>query len=225
MKSSSAVFRALSIALLAAVVLYFGVQGCRYLTDPYSTTLAYRSSSEESISLTGWLVRDEEPLQGPSGTLQQMLREGEKAAAGETVVTVYSDARRARHRQPGFGSRSCSSSSCSSRWNPISTATPRSSSTAPSPTASSPCAVSSRTGIIPPPRRTSPRSRPPFSSAATATPPARRSSPASIRSSPSSRACAPRSLEPSASGPRSRGSTAPPATATRMSSRRTRWRI
>ena len=43
MKSSSAVFRALSIALLAAVVLYFGVQGCRYLTDPYSTTLAYRS--------------------------------------------------------------------------------------------------------------------------------------------------------------------------------------
>lgn len=92
MKSSSAVFRALSIALLAAVVLYFGVQGCRYLTDPYSTTLAYRSSSEESISLTGWLMRDEEPLQGPSGTLQQMLREGEKAAAGETVVTVYSDA-------------------------------------------------------------------------------------------------------------------------------------
>lgn len=67
-------------------------RGCRYLTDPYSTTLAYRSSSEESISLTGWLVRDEEPLQGPSGTLQQMLREGEKAAAGETVVTVYSDA-------------------------------------------------------------------------------------------------------------------------------------
>ena len=92
MKSSSAVFRALSIALLAAVVLYFGVQGYRYLTDPYSTTLAYRSSSEESISLSGWLVRDEEPLQGPSGTLQQMLREGEKAAAGETVVTVYSDA-------------------------------------------------------------------------------------------------------------------------------------
>lgn len=92
MKSSSAVFRALSIALLAAVVLYFGVQGCRYLTDPYSTTLAYRSSSEESISLTGWLVRDEVPLQGPSGTLQQMLREGEKAAAGETVVTVYSNA-------------------------------------------------------------------------------------------------------------------------------------
>lgn len=92
MKSSSAVFRALSVALLAAVALYFGVQGYRYLTDPYSTTLAYRSSSEESISLSGWLVRDEEPLQGPSGTLQQMLREGEKAAAGETVVTVYSDA-------------------------------------------------------------------------------------------------------------------------------------
>ena len=89
MKSSSAVFRALSIALLAAVVLYFGVQGCRYLTDPYSTTLAYRSSSEESISLTGWLVRDEVPLQGPSGTLQQMLREGEKAAAGETVVDAH----------------------------------------------------------------------------------------------------------------------------------------
>lgn len=92
MKSSSAVFRALSVALLAAVALYFGVQGYRYLTDPYSATLAYRSSSEESISLSGWLVRDEEPLQGPSGTLQQMLREGEKAAAGETVVTVYSDA-------------------------------------------------------------------------------------------------------------------------------------
>ena len=92
MKSSSAAFRILAFALLGAVALYFGIQAYRYSTDPYSTTLAFTSTSEVSISLNGWLVRREEPLQGPSGTLQQLQREGEKVGAGQTVAMVYSDA-------------------------------------------------------------------------------------------------------------------------------------
>ena len=39
MKAATPIFKILSIVLLAAVVVYFVVQGYRYVTDPISTTL------------------------------------------------------------------------------------------------------------------------------------------------------------------------------------------
>ena len=42
---STRVFRILSIALAAAVVFYFLVQGVRYLTNPYATTRVYTSTT------------------------------------------------------------------------------------------------------------------------------------------------------------------------------------
>ena len=62
MKSTRA-FKILSIALAAAVVFYFLVQGVRYLTNPYATTRVYSSTTEESVEASGWLVR-EEPYPG-----------------------------------------------------------------------------------------------------------------------------------------------------------------
>ena len=54
---STRVFRILSIALAAAVVFYFLVQGVRYLTNPYATTRVYTSTTEDAVEASGWLVR------------------------------------------------------------------------------------------------------------------------------------------------------------------------
>ena len=87
MKNNS--FKFLSIAILAAVVLYFGVQAYRYFTDPFTTTLAYASQSAESIPLDGWIIRSEETFSSDAATLSHALREGEHVGAGQTIAVVY----------------------------------------------------------------------------------------------------------------------------------------
>ncbi len=91
MKSSRA-FRLLSIALLAAVLLYFIVQGYQYFSSPFSTSVAYQSVTEESIGATGYLARNEEVLTGGSGTIRHVATEGAKIGAGQTIAESYSNA-------------------------------------------------------------------------------------------------------------------------------------
>lgn len=50
---STRVFKILSIALAAAVVFYFLVQGVRYLTNPYATTRVYTSTTEDAVEASG----------------------------------------------------------------------------------------------------------------------------------------------------------------------------
>ena len=53
MKASTPIFKILSIVLLAAVVVYFVVQGYRYVTDPINTTLVYASVEEVTVDING----------------------------------------------------------------------------------------------------------------------------------------------------------------------------
>ena len=55
--NNTRVFRFLSIALLAAIALYFAAQGYFALTDPFTTTLVYQSSAEDTIEVSGWLAK------------------------------------------------------------------------------------------------------------------------------------------------------------------------
>lgn len=91
MKSSRA-FRLLSIVLLAAVLLYFIVQGYQYFSSPFSTSVAYQSITEESIGAAGYLVRNEDVLTDSSGTLRHVATEGAKIGAGQTIAESYSNA-------------------------------------------------------------------------------------------------------------------------------------
>lgn len=91
MKSSRA-FQLLFIALLAAVLLYFIVQAYQYFSSPFSTSVAYRSVTEETIGATGYLVRSEEVLTGGGGTLRHVAGEGEKIGVGQTIAQRYSNA-------------------------------------------------------------------------------------------------------------------------------------
>ena len=79
-------------AITLAVLAYFGVQAVRYFQDPISTTLVCPYAVEESISLSGYVVRQERVLSNEDTGLLQLLRdEGERVSAGGTVAAVYAD--------------------------------------------------------------------------------------------------------------------------------------
>ena len=86
---STRVFRILSIALAAAVVFYFLVQGVRYLTNPYATTRVYTSTTEDAVEASGWLVREEETFRTDAGTLSPTREEGEKVGQGQVIAATY----------------------------------------------------------------------------------------------------------------------------------------
>ena len=86
---STRVFKILSIALAAAVVFYFLVQGVRYLTNPYATTRVYTSTTEDAVEASGWLVREEETFCTDAGTLSPTREEGEKVGQGQVIAATY----------------------------------------------------------------------------------------------------------------------------------------
>ncbi len=92
MKSSPA-FKILSVVVLAAVVLYFGVQIYQYLANPFSTTLAYEASADDSIAINGWVVRDEETFHADAATLTHPLSEGQKVGFGQTFAMAYDNSK------------------------------------------------------------------------------------------------------------------------------------
>ena len=81
--------------LLAAVTLgvlaYFGLQAFQYFTDPLTTTPVYDYSVDRSVSLSGYVVRQELVLESSEGLLQLQRAEGERVSTGGTVAVVYSD--------------------------------------------------------------------------------------------------------------------------------------
>lgn len=91
MKTTTPAFKILSVVVLAAVVVYFAVQGYRYLNDPIQTTVVYVSSEEETIEVNGYLIRDEETFHSATGTLSHALSEGERVGKGQTMATAYAD--------------------------------------------------------------------------------------------------------------------------------------
>ena len=92
MKNNSLSAKLLMAAVTLALLLYFGLQVAGYFSDPLSTTLAYTYRVEETASLSGYMVRQEQVLPGESGGLLQLQREeGERVSAGGTVARVYAN--------------------------------------------------------------------------------------------------------------------------------------
>ena len=92
MKNQSLGMKFLMAAVMLALALYFGFQGVRYYTDPFSTTLAYPYLVEDSVSLSGYVIRQERVLQEENGGLLRLLRdEGERVSYGGVVAAVYAD--------------------------------------------------------------------------------------------------------------------------------------
>jgi len=92
MNNNSLGTKLLMAAITLALVVYFGLQGLQYFSDPLSTTMAYAYQVEESIHLSGFVIRDERVLPAESSGLLQLQREeGERISKGGTVARVYTD--------------------------------------------------------------------------------------------------------------------------------------
>ncbi len=74
---------------ILAVLFYFGYSVLTYLADPLATTVAYSYRSDESVTVSGYLVREEEILSGGSGLVYHTRDEGERVSAGGRVATLY----------------------------------------------------------------------------------------------------------------------------------------
>jgi len=91
MKATTSIFKILSVVILVAAVVYFGVQTYRYLTDPINTTVVYASSEESVMEVNGYLIREEETFHSDAGTLGHALSEGERVGKGQTMAVAYAD--------------------------------------------------------------------------------------------------------------------------------------
>ena len=86
---SRIVSRLLLGALFVVALLYFALQIHQYYADPFAFTVAYRYETEDVLTLSGYVVREEEVLQDLDGLYSLSRREGEKVGAGQSIATVY----------------------------------------------------------------------------------------------------------------------------------------
>ena len=89
MKQSNFVWKILGAAGMAAVLIYFAASIAGYLLDPLTTAVAYNYRSDEGITVSGYLVREEEVLPDNGGLVYVTREEGEKVSQGGDVAVVY----------------------------------------------------------------------------------------------------------------------------------------
>ncbi|MBR4869188.1 MAG: hypothetical protein IKU12_00230 [Oscillospiraceae bacterium] len=70
-------------------LLYFALQIRQYYADPFAFTVAYRYETEDVLTLSGYVVREEEVLEDLNGLYSLSRREGEKVGVGQSIATVY----------------------------------------------------------------------------------------------------------------------------------------
>ena len=92
MKNSSLISKLFMAAVTLGIFAYFGVQAYHYFDDPMLTTLAYTYQVEDSVEISGCMVRQEQVLTGDGGSLMQLRRsEGERVSTGGVIASVYAN--------------------------------------------------------------------------------------------------------------------------------------
>lgn len=98
MKQGALLNRILMLVLFATLLLYLGVYVWNSMNDPLVTTAAYACTVDDTMSATGFLVREEQIIPGTGGEADHLFREGEKVARGQTVALLYSSPEAAARR-------------------------------------------------------------------------------------------------------------------------------
>lgn len=83
--------RIVMLTLLAAILAYLGVSAWRSFNDSYRTVVSYSYTVDDSLEVTGLLVREESVLTNTGGIVDLLPEEGEKVAKGGTVALLYQD--------------------------------------------------------------------------------------------------------------------------------------
>lgn len=92
MKESTLATKIMIAVLCAGVLLYLGLYFLLGLHDDLATTVAYASTVDVGTQANGIIVRREQVLEQGGSYVDLALDEGERAAVGDTVALVYSDA-------------------------------------------------------------------------------------------------------------------------------------
>lgn len=99
MKQGTLITKIVMIILFAAVAVYLAVYAVKSLNDPFTTTMAYQDSLDDSVEITGVLVREETALSNGSAIMDILPEEGERVAAGETVAILYQSSEALERKQ------------------------------------------------------------------------------------------------------------------------------
>ena len=87
MNRSSFVSKLFTPVITLLVLAYFGYQIYGYVSDPFSTTLAYTYQVEDTVDISGYVVRQEQVLTGDTGGLMRLRKnEGERVGTGGAVA-------------------------------------------------------------------------------------------------------------------------------------------
>ncbi len=92
MKNSTFATKLMLAAITLTVLVYFGVNLAAYFSDPYTTTVAFSYVGENAVTVSGYVVRDEEVLEGGGDLVYSSRSEGERVGRGGVVALVYPDA-------------------------------------------------------------------------------------------------------------------------------------
>ena len=98
MKQGPLLNRILMLVLFAALLIYLGVYVWDSMNDPFTTATAYACTVDDAMEATGFLVREEQVIQGNGAVVDQLFNEGEKVARGQTVAVLYGSAEAAERR-------------------------------------------------------------------------------------------------------------------------------
>lgn len=90
MKHKRSIGRVILAVLGLAALLMGGLSLLRAASTPISTSVVTRSVEEETVSLSGYVAREELVLDNPSGILTLLLNEGEKVGVDQTIAIRYS---------------------------------------------------------------------------------------------------------------------------------------
>lgn len=93
MKNTNLSAKLLMIAVVLTVLVYFGMNLISYVTDPFSTTVAYEYTDLDAITVSGYVVREEQVLDADGEYIYFFRNEGERVSRGGSVALVYSDQR------------------------------------------------------------------------------------------------------------------------------------
>lgn len=99
MKQGTLITKIVMLILFLGVALYLAVYAAKSLSDPFTTAMAYQDTLNDSVEVTGMVVREEQALSGGADIMEVLPEEGVRVARGETVAILYQDSQALERRR------------------------------------------------------------------------------------------------------------------------------
>ena len=91
MKNTNLSTKLMMAAVVLTVLIYFGMNLTAYLSDPFSTTVAYEYTDRDAVTVSGYVIRDEQAIDAEGAYVYFSRSEGERVSRGGSVALTYSD--------------------------------------------------------------------------------------------------------------------------------------